>query len=660
MRSSDSTPQTEPETKGIGPQSSLLSESEEEDAKDDTLVPIPEQGSTADAASGGSQPGPKSSPKQCLPETLASDVNVETADQESASVSRTCEKLPSPQLERSDLKEPEVQADDLRVGLAFSSELASERHLSSPAAECVDEESEVEVGDANQEPLLASATNDEVEGTTSEPSTANGRSFHGEGEKTVTPRVERTPPSSAEGCLDVAPEAEATSNSGGPRSADSDAATSPLNSPMTIRGDPTTPNLERASDSGDSNPRTSVSREPVNIASETSAARAELPLADSVHTGIVRTESVDQPRENTPEYRPLRHHHGRRREPTPPPVIRVPQHSPRSAGAASPPPIEPPVTRSNCGYLKLQLVEGDYSATVLVPQCTLGDSEKLEEESAIQLGPPTPTEERLAQNSMPPVRQLHPALHTKLSRITGPTMLQPYANDMSPARERTASTDTERWHVFILEASEGSIEYERSTRRLSTRSSLFRTPEPNRDRGIMSAPTPGSRRKRSLSAVTETSVHLSTSKRPPPTASTVEPATSPLRRSTRLRGTSQAPSEISDTPEQPKGTPGGGSRRVTRAMKAMETAVSSSVAAVPVDSEETDPASLKPASALEASSDCVPQDVPQTVGTRRRKRKLDATADDDQDEDVVGGAERHHNEPPKRGFGWSFRRWFGR
>lgn len=92
----------------------------------------------------------------------------------------------------------------------------------------------------------------------------------------------------------------------------------------------------------------------------------------------------------------------------------------------------------------------------------------------------------------------------------------------------------------------------------------------------------------------------------------------------------------------------------------METAASSSVAAVPVDSEETDPASLKPASASEASSGCVPQDVPQTVGTRQRKRKLDATADDDQDEDVVDGAERHHNEPPKRGFGWSFRRWFGR
>lgn len=367
------------------------------------------------------------------------------------------------------------------------------------------------------------------------------------------------------------------------------------------------------------------------------------------------------PQESTPEYHPLRHHHGTGRlEPTPPPVLRAPHQRTRSIGTASQSVIERPVTRSHCGYRKLQIVDGEYTATVLVPQCTLGDTDKLEEEHAVQLGSPTPAEERLAQNDMPSVSQLHPALHTKLSRITGPTMLQPYSTDMSPARDRTASAESERWHVFILEASEGSIEYERSTRRLSTRSSL-RTPEPNRDRGTACASTPTSRRKRSLSTVTESGKHLSVNKSQSPAAgSAAEPAVSPLRRSTRLRAASQAPSEASDSQEQVLNSASLAAGCANHASKAAETSGNPGMVG---DSEDKGPATKSVASGTEdsvgAQSDS--PNAPPNAGTRQCKRKLEATLEDEQDEGSSESSKRRNSEAPKnQGIGWSLRRWLGR
>lgn len=366
--------------------------------------------------------------------------------------------------------------------------------------------------------------------------------------------------------------------------------------------------------------------------------------------------------ERTPEYMPLRHHHGRGRpEATSPTLLRIPQQAPRPIRAVSPSPIEPPVTRSNCGYRKLLLADGDYSATVLVPQCTLGDSEKLEEECAVQLGPPTPAEERLAQSTMPPVRQLHPALHTKLSRITGTTLLQPYSSDMSPARDRTASSESERWHVFILEASEGSIEYDRSTRRLSTRSSAFRTPEPTRDRGAAAALTPSSRRKRSLSAVAETGVHVSASKRSAPSPGATASGTSPLRRSTRIRGASRAPSEVSESPEHTQSTSNSGPRRMSRGTKTSESgAGAGALVREDVKNEEARPETAASTQDSTGGLPKVSSSSPPVAESRPRKRKLESPTDVDQEDRGANDSERQHTEPPKRGFGWSLRRWFGR
>lgn len=375
-----------------------------------------------------------------------------------------------------------------------------------------------------------------------------------------------------------------------------------------------------------------------------------------------RPSDVLEVREGTPEYRPLRHHHGRgRTNATPSPALRLPRHPSHQADRSSPVPIEPPVTRSNCGYLKLHLVEGEYSATVLVPQCTLGDAERLEEESAAQLGMPTLAEERWAQNNMPPVRQLHPALHSKLSRITGPTMLQSYSTEMSPARDRTTFADSERWHVFILEASEGAIEYERNMRRPSVRPPIQRTPEPNRDRENGPLSTPGSRRKRSLSAVTEDGVHLSTGRKSAQAKDAVEASASPLRRSSRLRSTSQAPSEASDAPALSPSAPGPMNRRVTRAMKALEASGTSSLGAPSATDGDAAPTGLSVgADELSREPQCKLGASTSPVGTRQRKRKLENLADGDQDGNSGNSTEREHREAPKRGFGWSIRRWFGR
>lgn len=375
------------------------------------------------------------------------------------------------------------------------------------------------------------------------------------------------------------------------------------------------------------------------------------PPSVSAEASTAHIENVDntQPRINSPsEYRPLRHHHGATRpEPTPPPELRLPHRRTRSSSTAPAASIRLPVTRSHCGYCKLQITDGDYSATVLVPQCTIGDAEKLEEESAVQLGPPTPAEERLAQNNMPSVGQLHPVLHTKLSRITGPAMLQPYSTDMSPARDKNASADAERWHVFILEASDGSIEYERTSRRLSTRPSVFKTPEPGRDRRTPVSSTPTSRRKRSFSAATESALHLSSNRmRVPPASPEV---VSPVRRSARLRAASQAPSEVSDTQDLQQAVANPSPRRVTRGSKAQDTLR-------PIKQVDDGPSTSVPSLRTEHAAS-PSDDLPPANRSRQFKRKLDAP----QESEDVSGPKRHNSEQHRKESGparWDFRRWF--
>jgi len=85
---------------------------------------------------------------------------------------------------------------------------------------------------------------------------------------------------------------------------------------------------------------------------------------------------------------------------------------------------QPPVTRSHCFYRKLQLNGVDMSACVLVPQCTLFDFERLEEEESKDIGEATPEDEQAASgNAMTEDNPLlHPHLALKLHRIVGKTI----------------------------------------------------------------------------------------------------------------------------------------------------------------------------------------------------------------------------------------------
>jgi hypothetical protein len=119
---------------------------------------------------------------------------------------------------------------------------------------------------------------------------------------------------------------------------------------------------------------------------------------------------------------PLRHHHGHvpRHTSVPPPATRVTRRHTRQSSAAIDA-ISPPVTRQNCHYRKLYMAEGDMSATVLVPQCTLTDHDKLREEHSADRGDATPADEAEARDQ--PICEATPRLQTvltaKLHRIVG-------------------------------------------------------------------------------------------------------------------------------------------------------------------------------------------------------------------------------------------------
>lgn len=126
---------------------------------------------------------------------------------------------------------------------------------------------------------------------------------------------------------------------------------------------------------------------------------------------------------------PLRHHHGppTARQTSAPPGsalalesgTRATRHARRSS--ALPDNFEPPVTRSNCGYRKLSLVEDGMTATVLVPQCTLANKELLARELAEDRGVATPIEDLKAREQ--PITEATPRLQqgltSKLHRIIG-------------------------------------------------------------------------------------------------------------------------------------------------------------------------------------------------------------------------------------------------
>lgn len=119
---------------------------------------------------------------------------------------------------------------------------------------------------------------------------------------------------------------------------------------------------------------------------------------------------------------PLRHHHGHvpRHASVPPPSTRVTRRHTRQSSAAIDA-ITPPVTRQNCHYRKLYMAEGDMTATVLVPQCTLTDHDKLREEHSEDRGDATPADEDEARHQ--PICENTPRLQTvltaKLHRIVG-------------------------------------------------------------------------------------------------------------------------------------------------------------------------------------------------------------------------------------------------
>jgi hypothetical protein len=119
---------------------------------------------------------------------------------------------------------------------------------------------------------------------------------------------------------------------------------------------------------------------------------------------------------------PLRHHHGHgpRQTSVPAPSTRVTRRHTRQSSAAADA-LSPPVTRQNCHYRKLYMIEGDMSAVVLVPQCTLTDHDKLEEEHSEDRGDATPSDEAEARHQ--PICEATPRLQTvltaKLHRIVG-------------------------------------------------------------------------------------------------------------------------------------------------------------------------------------------------------------------------------------------------
>ena len=108
---------------------------------------------------------------------------------------------------------------------------------------------------------------------------------------------------------------------------------------------------------------------------------------------VVAVDDAEEP--TAPIATRLRHHHGPRTSAVVPLVPPRQTLATKRAVTSSQEPAEPSVhvTRSHCFYRKLHLVEDDLTATVLVPQCTLSDPERLEEEESEDAGQPTAAEE---------------------------------------------------------------------------------------------------------------------------------------------------------------------------------------------------------------------------------------------------------------------------
>ena len=138
----------------------------------------------------------------------------------------------------------------------------------------------------------------------------------------------------------------------------------------------------------------------------------------------------------------LRHHHGSLHEDAPSestPAQRVTRAQARQSISLSPGPV-PPVTRSHCYYRKLRISDDELAAVILVPQCTLADSERLLEEESEDAGHATVTEEHSAKGqAMTDDRPLLQArLVTKVHRIVGKAIF-------------------DEGHCFLLHAEEGSL-----------------------------------------------------------------------------------------------------------------------------------------------------------------------------------------------------------
>ena len=120
----------------------------------------------------------------------------------------------------------------------------------------------------------------------------------------------------------------------------------------------------------------------------------------------------------------LRHHHGLLDQTTNLSPARL-QRQPRSRArhSRSPTPAAP-VTRSHCSYRKLWIEDGDVGAMILVPQCTIADAERLNEDYWSDCGEPTAEEEHRAKPYALGKDQqlLNPSLATKLHRIVGKTI----------------------------------------------------------------------------------------------------------------------------------------------------------------------------------------------------------------------------------------------
>lgn len=171
--------------------------------------------------------------------------------------------------------------------------------------------------------------------------------------------------------------------------------------------------------------------------------------------------SAESPaREDSVEHEPLRHHHRGSVSPSPvsksrsntTPIRRTQQRYPRGSLSVT----DPAVTRSHCTYRKLRIVENDLAANVLVPQCVLGDTERMSHEESVDLGEPTATEEKEARKNR--ITHSDPllaaALAAKLHRVAGASIFDdghcfllstsPGGRAIDEIREKTPSNTPKR------------------------------------------------------------------------------------------------------------------------------------------------------------------------------------------------------------------------